>query len=272
MNKKVALITGASSGIGFATAQALNEIGYKVYGAARRVEKMRKLEELGVNLIALDVTKEDSMQKCVGEILAKEGQIDLLVNNAGYGSFGAVEDVPMSEARQQIEVNLFGLARMTQQVLPGMRLRKSGKIVNISSMGGKIWTPFGAWYNATKFAVEGFSDSLRLEVKPFGIDVILIEPGGIKTDWGMIAAEHLAESSSQGAYAQAAIDGAKSLKKMYSGNSLTDARVIADCIAKAVTKKHPKTRYLIGYMAKPSVFMKNLLGDKLYDRIVMKMF
>lgn len=272
MNKKVALITGASSGIGFETAIALKNAGFTVYGAARRLDKMEELKLKGISVLSLDVTDDASMKKCVSEIFEKEGQIDVLVNNAGYGSFGAVEDVPMSEARRQIEVNIFGLARMTQLVLPIMRQQKSGKIVNISSMGGKIWTPFGAWYHATKFAVEGFSDSLRLEVKPFGIDVILIEPGGIKTDWGIIAAEHLVESSSQGAYAQAAQNGAEALKKMYSGNGLTAASVIANCIVKAVQKRRPKTRYLLGYMAKPSVFMKNILGDKLYDKMIMKMF
>ncbi|MCL2676309.1 MAG: oxidoreductase [Streptococcaceae bacterium] len=271
-NKKVALVTGASSGIGYETAVALHKAGFEVYGAARRLEKMEDLKAQGISILSLDVTDDDSMQKCVAEIAEKEGRIDVLVNNAGYGSFGAVEDVPMSEARRQIEVNIFGLARMTQLVLPYMREQKSGKIVNISSMGGKIWTPFGAWYHATKFAVEGFSDCLRLEVKQFGIDVILIEPGGIKTDWGIIAADNLVKSSSNGVYAQAAKEGAEGLKKMYSGNGLTPATTIANCIAKAVQKKKPKTRYLLGYMAKPAVFMKNVFGDKLYDKIIMKMF
>ncbi|MGM9886907.1 MAG: oxidoreductase [Lactococcus sp.] len=272
MTKQVALITGASSGIGFATAVALKKAGYTVYGAARRLEKLEALRKYDINIVSLDVTDDTSMEQCIKTIFDAERRIDVLVNNAGYGSFGAVEDVPMTEARRQIEVNVFGLARMTQLVLPVMRGQKSGKIVNISSMGGKIWTPFGAWYHATKFAVEGFSDSLRLEVKPFGIDVILIEPGGIATDWGEIAAEHLIESSSEGAYKTLALSGAASLRKMYTGNQLTSPDVIANCIRKAVQKKKPKTRYLIGYMAKPSVLMKNLLGDKLYDKIIMKMF
>ncbi|MDR0299948.1 MAG: oxidoreductase [Streptococcaceae bacterium] len=268
---KVALVTGASSGIGEATARALKTAGYIVYGAARRKDRMANLEAEGIKTLSLDVTDEGSMTACIDEILKNEGRLDVLVNNAGYGSFGAVEDVPMTEARRQIEVNLFGLARMTQLVLPVMRKQNSGKIVNISSMGGKIWTPFGAWYHATKFAVEGFSDALRLEVKPFGIDVILIEPGGIQTDWGTIAAENLSESSSKGAYADAANKVAQSLDKMYKGTGLTKPEVIANCIAKAVQKRRPKTRYLLGYMAKPSVFMKNLLGDKIYDKIIMKM-
>ncbi|MGL5066248.1 MAG: oxidoreductase [Sarcina sp.] len=179
--KKVALITGASSGIGFDTAIELQKKGYIIYGAARRVDRLETLKKNGINVIALDVTNEESMVKCVETILAKEGRIDVLVNNAGYGSFGAIEDVSMEEARRQVEVNVFGLARMTQLVLPSMRANKYGKIVNISSMAGKMHTPFGGWYHATKFAVEGFSDCLRMEVAEFGIDVILVEPGGIKT-------------------------------------------------------------------------------------------
>jgi short-subunit dehydrogenase len=270
MELKVALVTGASSGIGFATAMALYREGFIVYAAARRLDKMKRLKDIGMEIISLDVTDDMSMQNCVNEILTKEGRIDVLVNNAGYGSFGAVEDVEMAEARNQIEVNLFGLARMTQLVLPTMRAQKSGKIVNISSMGGKIWTPFGAWYHATKFAVEGFSDCLRLELKPFGIKVIVIEPGGIATDWGEIAAEHLAKSSSKGAYSTLATKTSESMKKLYAGKSLTKPEVIGKCIAKAVQKRNPKTRYLLGYGAKPSVFLKHLVGDKIYDKLIVK--
>ena len=164
--------------------------------------------------MSLDVTDEESMVNCVREILDKEGRIDVLVNNAGYGSYGAVEDVSMEEARRQVEVNLFGLARMTQLVLPSMRQNKYGKIINISSMGGKVWTSFGAWYHATKFAVEGFSDCLRLEVEPFGIDVIVVEPGGIATDWGVIAAEKLRTASAKGAYKEAANKSADNMVKL----------------------------------------------------------
>ena len=152
MNKKVALITGASSGIGESAAILLHNAGFKVYGAARRLEKMKSLEEQGISTISLDITDEDSILNCVNTILEKEGSIDVLVNNAGYGSYGAVEDVPMEEARRQFDVNIFGLARLTQLVLPKMREHSYGKIVNISSMGGKIYTPFGAWYHATKHA------------------------------------------------------------------------------------------------------------------------
>lgn len=268
MTKRIALVTGASSGIGAATAIELVNRGFVVYGAARRVDQ---ITTAGVHPLALDVTDEESMVNCVKAIIAKEGRIDVLVNNAGYGSFGAIEDVPMDEARRQVEVNLFGLARMIQLVLPTMRIQKFGKIVNISSMGGKVWTPLGGWYHATKFAVEGLSDCLRMELKPFGIDVIVIEPGGITTPFGAIAAENLTKVSVDGAYQALAERTAKSMIKNYSGTRLTKPEVIARCIAHAVTTKKPKTRYLLGFAAKPAVFIKNLLGDRVYDALIQKM-
>ena len=268
MNKKIALVTGASSGIGKETALELAKYGYTVYAAARRVGKMKELESEGIHPIFLDVASEDSMIMGVDEIMHKEGRIDALVNCAGYGSYGAIEDVPMEEARRQFDVNLFGIARLIQLVLPGMRQNRYGKIVNISSMGGKIWTKFGGWYHATKFAVEGFSDCLRLELAPFGIDVIVVEPGGIKTDWGIIAANNLKKISANGAYAGAAEKAADGMIKNYSGDQLSDPKVISTTIRKALAAKRPKTRYLIGFMAKPMVFMKNLFGDRAYDKII----
>ncbi|BCN31074.1 oxidoreductase [Anaeromicropila herbilytica] len=266
--KKVALVTGASSGIGMETALQLQEHGFQVYGAARRMDRLSNLSEKGIQTITLDVTQEDSMVACVNTILEKEGRIDVLVNNAGYGSYGAVEDVPMEEARHQLEVNLFGLARMTQLVLPSMRANKFGKIVNISSMGGKIVSPFGAWYHATKFAVEGFSDGLRMEVAPFGIDVIVIEPGCIQTDWGIIAANHLKDTSANGAYAISASSAAEGLIKFYTGNSLSKPELVGKTIRKAVLASKSKTRYLIGYGAKPLVFLKRILSDRLFDKVI----
>lgn len=265
---RVVLVTGASSGIGFSTAMQFRKKGFTVYATARRLNRLEKLKEHGINILELDVTKEESMVNCVNKIMSKEGRIDVLVNNAGYGYYGAVEDVSMEEARKQVEVNIFGLARMTQLVLPSMRKNKFGKIINISSMGGKVYTKFGAWYHATKFAVEGFSDCLRLEVEPFGIDVIIVEPGGIKTEWGGIAAENLKKSSANGAYVEEANKASEYFKQMYSGSKLTDPIVIADTIVKAVTVKKPKTRYLIGYSAKPVVFLRRILSDRMFDKIV----
>ena len=184
MMPQVVIVTGASSGIGEATALALHEAGFDVYAGARRLDRMAGLAERGITVAELDVTDEGSMVAFVDRVLADRGRVDVLINNAGYGSYGAVEDVPLDEGRRQLEVNLFGLARMTQLVTPAMRAAGSGRIVNISSMGGHFGEALGAWYHASKFAVEGFSDSLRLELHEFGIQVILIEPGPIRTEWG----------------------------------------------------------------------------------------
>jgi short-subunit dehydrogenase len=211
--KKVALITGASSGMGKSTANILHSQGYTVYGAARRTDEMNDLKAKGIGVVSLDLTNDASIVEAVNTILNIEGRIDILINNAGYGSYGAVEDVPLDEARRQFEVNLFGMARLTQLILPTMRKQQSGRIVNISSMGGKIYTPFGAWYHATKHAVEGWSDCLRLELKEFGIDVVVVEPGGIKTPWGEISAENLKKASGNGAYAGFAHKVAENIKK-----------------------------------------------------------
>jgi len=268
---KTALVTGASSGIGQETALLLKKHGFTVYGAARRVERMQVLEQQGIQILPLDVTREESMVNCVDTIVQRSGSVDILVNNAGYGSYGAVEDVPVDEARRQFEVNLFGLARITQLVLPGMRENGFGKIVNISSMGGKIYAPFGAWYHATKHALEGFSDCLRLETRPFGVDVVIIEPGGIATEWGIIAAENLRETSGSGAYSKSANQTADGMHKMYSGNSLSPPALIAKTIVKSVTARRPKTRYAVGYMAKPAMFLRRWLTDRMYDRLIKRM-
>ena len=171
---KVALVTGASSGIGEAAAKDLRLRGFTVYAAARRIERLAALETLGIRPLQMDVTDDSSITQGVQRIIAESGSVDILVNNAGYGSYGSVEDVALDEARNQFEVNLFGLARLTQVVLPYMRKNSSGRIINISSMGGKMYEPMGAWYHATKFALEGLSDCLRLELKPFNIHVVII--------------------------------------------------------------------------------------------------
>jgi len=269
---KVVLITGASSGMGKSTANILHDQGYKVYGAARRTEKMKDLEEKGMGVISLDLTKDESIVNAVNTILEKEGRIDILINNAGYGSYGAVEDVPIEEAKRQFEVNMFGLARITQLILPGMRKQESGRIINISSMGGKIYTPMGAWYHATKHALEGWSDCLRLELKQFGIDVVVVEPGGINTPWGEIAAENLRKTSGEGAYAGLANRVANGLIKSYSSKSITNADVLGNEIAKAATDQSPKIRYVKGYMAKPSIALRKWLGDSVFDKVIMSQF
>jgi NAD(P)-dependent dehydrogenase (short-subunit alcohol dehydrogenase family) len=268
---KTALVTGGSSGIGKSTVELLLEAGAKVYAAARRVEKMKDLESRGAAIVQLDVTDEESMVSVVNSILEKEGSIDILVNNAGYGSYGAIEDVPLEEARRQFEVNIFGLARLTQLVLPKMRETRYGKIINISSMGGKIYTPFGGWYHATKHALEGFTDCLRIETQDFGIDSIIIEPGGITTDWGAIAADNLKKTSGSGAYADKAIATADGMAEMYASGRLSDPSVIAKVILKALTARKPKTRYAAGYMAKMSLFLRRWLSDRMFDRMIKSM-
>ena len=265
MNSKVALVTGASSGIGAATALKLKSLGYTVYAAARRVDRMRDLAKAGINVLALDVTDDASMQAGIDSIISMSGRIDVLVNNAGYGSYGAVEDVSLQEARTQFDVNVFGAVRLIQLVLPHMRRNRSGTIVNITSMGGKIHTPLGAWYHGTKFALEAISDCLRMEVQPFGIDVVVVEPGGIKTEWAGIAANKLLEVSGNGAYATQARPMAESMIGETSRERQSPPELIAETIGKAVTARRPKTRYAVGFGAKPMIFMRGLLSDRAFD-------
>ncbi len=266
--KKVILLTGASSGIGYQTAESLAKEGHIVYGAARRTEKMETLKQFGVKPVYLDVTDEESIKSAIDTIIGNEGRIDVLINNAGYGSYGAIENVEIREAKMQFEVNLFGLARLVQLVLPHMRKQKSGRIINVSSMGGRMTSYFGGWYHATKYALEAFSDALRMEVADFGIDVSLIEPGGIKTDWGIIAADKLANSAKGGAYEKEASKTAEGMKKQYSGNMLSNPIVITKAISKAVNSNRPKAKYLIGFMAKPLVFLHTIFPARVFDKIM----
>lgn len=265
MEKKVILITGASSGIGFDAAKTLARQGHTVYAAARRVEKMEPLQIDGVKVIRMDVTDSASMAEGVKTVLDAEGRIDVLVNNAGYGYFGAVENVTMEEARRQVEVNVFGLAELCKLVLPVMRKQGSGRIINTSSIAGKMVLPFGAWYHVSKFSVEALSDALRMEMRPFGVDVVLIEPGGIKTDWGIIAAKHLAESSKGTAYEEEALREAELMHKGYSGNYLSAPRVVTRAISRAVNSQRPRARYRIGSGAFIMVFLHTVLPTRWWD-------
>lgn len=273
MRDEVVLVTGASSGIGFNTALELKEKGYIVWGAARRVENLKQLEEKGINIIYLDLCDENSIISCINEINQKSGGVDILINNAGYGSYGAIEDVEIEEAKRQFEVNIFGLSRMIQLVLPHMREKNKGKIINVSSVGGKVHTPFGAWYHATKFALEALSDCLRIEVKEFNIDVVIIEPGAIKTDWGIIASDNLKKRSANSPYKKNASLVADNLKKIYSSEKgISDPSLVCSTIVKAVLKNKAKTRYLVGKNSKTLLFARRLLSDKLYDSILLKVF
>jgi NAD(P)-dependent dehydrogenase (short-subunit alcohol dehydrogenase family) len=263
--KKVILITGASSGIGFDAAQMLAKQGHKVYAAARRTDLMQPLCELGVMTLKMDVTDETLMEEGVQTILSAEGHIDVLINNAGYGYFGAIENVTMDEARRQLEVNVFGMARLCQLVLPSMRSQGSGRIVNTSSVVGKAVLYFGGWYHVSKYSVEAFSDALRIEMKPFGIDVSMIEPGGIKTNWGFIAADHLAESSKGTPYEPDAMREADMMRKVYSMNFLSKPIVVAKAISRAVNSRRPKARYRVGLASNTIVFFHWLLPTRWWD-------
>jgi NAD(P)-dependent dehydrogenase (short-subunit alcohol dehydrogenase family) len=265
---KTALVTGASSGIGEATALQLAELGYTVYAAARRVDRMADLAARGIRTKSVDVTEDGSMVALVETIIADTGRIDALINNAGYGMYGALEDVPIEEARRQFEVNVFGLARLTQLVLPHMRAQRDGYIVNISSMGGKIWEPLGSWYHASKFAVEGLSDSLRVEVAEFGIKVVIIEPGTIRSEWADIAAAQLEATSANTPYARQAKLVAAGLRAAERLFIAAGPEVVAEVIGKAVQDPRPRTRYTAGGGARAFLLAERILPDRGFDRII----
>jgi NAD(P)-dependent dehydrogenase (short-subunit alcohol dehydrogenase family) len=262
-SKRVILVTGASSGIGLATSLKLIEDGHTVYGGARRMAALGPIVDAGGQALSLDVTDEATMRAAVEEMLKREARIDVLINNAGYGSYGAVEDVPMEEARRQVEVNLFGLAGMTRLVLPHMRAQASGAIINISSMGGTIYFPLGAWYHATKHAVEAFSDCLRLEVKRFGIDVVIIAPGAIDTGFNAIVRDQVLAASGDGNYAEMA----KGMAAAVVPGRGSNPKVIADVIARAVAANRPRTRYRAGQYSRSLVWLRRLLPDRAFDRV-----
>lgn len=267
--KKTALVTGASSGMGKAIAQQLIADGFQVYVAARQIDKMQDLAQLGAKPIRMDISRENEIQEAVNTILAEVDAIDVLVNNAGFGLYGPVEDIGMDEARYQFEVNLFGAARLTQLLLPTMRKMQRGTIVNITSMGGKIYTPLGAWYHATKHALEGWSDCLRLELADFGIRVVVIEPGLIETGFGNVVADNLLKRSGNGAYSKLVRAVTKATRQSYGQGSNTSPTVIARVVSKAVHARKPATRYVAGKYAKPMIWIRRWFGDRAFDRIVM---
>ncbi|MDX2075423.1 MAG: oxidoreductase [bacterium] len=267
--KKVALVTGASSGIGKEVAKRLLSDGLTVIVVARTVDKMADLQALGAHPMPMDITVDDDVQRVVADINKTYGGVDVLVNNAGFGCYGAVEDVTIDDARYQFEVNLFGLARLTQLILPNMRDQKSGIIVNISSMGGKIYTPMGAWYHASKHALEGWSDCLRLELAPFGIHVVVIEPGIIETGFGDVMIAPMMKRSGAGAYGSLAQRVAKATESSYADGNGSSPSVVANAISSAIKSRRPKTRYVVGKLARPLILARKWLGDRFFDRIMM---
>ena len=265
---KVILITGASSGIGLVTAVYLANKNYKVYGTARRLNEMTPIINAGGNAFKLDVTKEEDIINGVNYVIEKEGRIDVLWNNAGFGLWGAVEDISIERAKNQFDVNLFGLARITQEVLPFMRERKEGIIINTSSVGGRIYTPLGAWYHSTKHALEGLSDCLAYELKKFGIKVCLLQPGMIVTEFNDIMLENLQKNSKNSPYSKlnkAMING---IKKNIKNPIGSHPIVVAKCVEKIIVSKRPKKRYLVGYGARSMLFIRNWFGDRFFEFIL----
>lgn len=273
MEQQVVLVTGANSGIGRETAILLAKTGHVVYGAARRLEKLQELSKYGVIPLVLDVTKEYSCQNALQQILNQQGTLDILINNAGYGSYGAVEDVPLTEAQRQLDVNVFGAIRLTQMVLPLFRRQHRGRVIMISSIAGRLTGPFGGWYHASKYALEALSDALRMETAGQGIWVSIVEPGLVRTPWGHIAADHLAASARRGPYARLAEQAARGIHRLYDKKWLTSPAEVARTIFLAVNAAQPQARYLCGKDAYLLLALHTLLPTGLYDlaaRWVMK--
>jgi NADP-dependent 3-hydroxy acid dehydrogenase YdfG len=268
---KAVLITGCSSGIGHATAEHLAAEGWKVYATARRPETIASLKESGCETLALDVTDEKSMSAAVKAVSDAEGAVGVLVNNAGYSQSGAVESVPLEQVRRQFETNVFGLLRMCQLVLPGMRDQHWGKIVNIGSMGGKLTFPGGGIYHATKYSVEALSDAMRFEVRGFGVDVILIEPGLIVTGFGETAAASVKDGEEDGPYAQFNRHVAKLTEAAYRGPMVKlggGPEAVAGTIGKALKAGRPKPRYPVTPSAHLMIHQRRFMPDQLWDLIM----
>lgn len=272
---KAALITGCSSGIGHATAERLATDGWKVYATARRPETLADLQGLGCETLALDVCDEQSMSAAVAHVTEAEGAVGVLINNAGYSQSGAVESVPPDQVRRQFETNVFGLIRMCQLVLPGMREQRWGKIVNIGSMGGRLTFPGGGLYHATKYAVEAISDALRFEVRGFGVDVILVEPGLIVTGFGDVAAATVSETDERGAYAHFNRKVAEVTEGAYKGPMAklgAGPEAVAKTIAGALTAKRPKGRYPVTLSAHLMINQRRFTPDRVWDVMMRSQF
>ncbi|MEW5905854.1 MAG: oxidoreductase [Elusimicrobiota bacterium] len=265
--QRTVFVTGASAGIGRAAAELFLRRGYKVYAGARRSEKMAPLRDKGAEIFPLDVADESSLRAAASRILDKEGGLDILVNNAGYGAHGAIEDVPLDEARRQFEVNVFAPARLVQLFLPSMRARRSGRIINISSIAGRVSLPAAGWYHASKHALEAWSDALRIEVKPFGVKVVLIEPGPVKTEWDDTALVNLKKYSGAGPYAPM-ID--RMTEKFRSGyrDGAPGPEVVAAAIVKAAEASSPAPRYVVPFKASLMTAALRLLPGRVSDFVL----
>ena len=264
------LISGCSSGIGAATAETLVRAGHTVYATARRTETLAGLEALGCHALALDVTSEDSMIAAVKAVEADHGKVGTLINNAGYGEYGPIEEADLDRVRIMFETNVFGLARLTQLVLPAMRRSRSGRIVNIGSMGGLITFPVGGYYHASKYAVEAISDALRVEVKPFGIEVILVEPGLIRTSFESRMNEGpevgTAPHDGETAYADLLAASDKNTTTGYANDFMaTSPEEVAAVILRAIESTRPRSRYVVTAAAKALINLRRFGGDRMWD-------
>jgi NAD(P)-dependent dehydrogenase (short-subunit alcohol dehydrogenase family) len=268
---KAVLITGCSSGIGWATAERLANVGWRVYATARKVEAIAPLEESGCRLLSLDVTDDDSMVSAVEEVERREGAVGALVNNAGYSQSGAVEAVPMEKVRRQFETNVFGLVRMCQLVLPGMRRQGYGRIVNVSSMGGKLTFPGGGYYHASKHAVEAISDALRFEVEGFGVKVSVLEPGLIQTGFADAAVGSI-HGPEDGPYAGFEAAVAKATAENYERGPLLrlggSSETVAEKVEEAISARSPRSRYPVTPSAHLFLWLRHLLPDRAWDAVV----
>jgi short-subunit dehydrogenase len=274
-SSRAVLITGCSSGIGHATAARLVEHGWNVYATARRPETLSELEQKGCKTLALDVSDEASMRHAVDTISEAEGAVGVLINNAGYSQSGAVETVPIEQARKQFETNVFGLLRLTQLVLPGMRAQRWGKVVNISSMGGRLTFPGGGLYHATKYSVEALSDALRFELRGFGVDVIVIEPGLIITNFGEVASASVEDAGDGGAYDEFNRKVAELTEGAYKGPMAklgAGPEAVAKTIERAISTGHPRARYRVTASAKLMISQRRLMPDRLWDRMMRTQF
>ncbi len=269
---KAVLITGCSTGIGRATAEHLAARGWKVYASARRLESIADLASKGCRTLALDVCDEASMRAAVNEVEHAEGAVGVLINNAGYAQEGPVEEVPLDAVRRQFETNVFGLARMTQLVLPAMRRQGWGRIVNMSSMGGRMTLPGGGYYHATKYAVESLSDALRFEVRPFGIDVIVIEPGAIRTRFGDTAVGGIgAADAADSPYVAFNQVVAQRIRDAYEGplaSFSAGPEAVARVVEKAIAAPRPRTRYKVTLGAHMLIGLRRWLPDRVFDALL----
>ena len=266
--QKVVLITGTAYGIGKSTAELLIDKGHIVYGGDILVEENLYLNDIGGTALEMDVTNQEHIDKAINQIISEQGRVDVLVNNAGLGVYGAIEDVSMEDIYYQYDVNLFGLARVTKAVLPYMREKESGLIINISSVLGETYGPLAGWYLSTKHALEGWSDALRVELKEFDIDVVVVQPGAINTNFSNVTKTYIDKYRENSAYQHLYGEPITDTGNEVLSNQ-SDPIVIAKVINKAMNARNPKTRYAAGAYSKIGIFLRKIMTDKMFDRVIL---